>query len=95
VTPSSPVYRLTCETCGEIFQPLVATSKEELLMPDWDDLKRDVGDGILASNFQEFWGKHSGSGHGLTCLELKDSTNSEPLGRGKSSSPPTTEDYNS
>jgi hypothetical protein len=69
-TISAPAYyQLACETCGEIFRPLVATSTEELLMPDWDDLKKNVGDGILASNFREFWSEHAT--HGLFCIGVK------------------------
>jgi hypothetical protein len=62
-------YYLHCESCSVDFKALVATSEEELLYPDWDDLKESVGDGLLAERFREYWDEHH-SHVGLSCIRL-------------------------
>jgi hypothetical protein len=58
-------FQLRCIGCRELFQPVVATSADELLMPDFDDAENDMG-AILAGHFRSFWEKHVG--HGLEAI---------------------------
>ena len=50
-------YYLFCETCTERFQPLLSTSPDELLCPDWED--EHAGTNNLES-LRRFHEKHHG-----------------------------------
>jgi hypothetical protein len=60
-------YQLKCETCNAVFQPLVATSEDELLRPDWDEI-RDLIGRTIADLMEIFYNSHSM--HGLICVEV-------------------------
>jgi len=36
-------YQLRCKTCNELFSPLVATSANELLFPDYEEAEQQAG----------------------------------------------------
>ena len=49
-------WELWCETCGKA-SPVVATSREEMAMPDFEDIERDTGI-IDAECLRTFQAKH-------------------------------------
>lgn len=52
-------YQLVCETHDEEFKPVLATSPEELLAPDYEDAAQESGR-LNAERLEEFHQKHSG-----------------------------------
>lgn len=50
---------LRCNTCGETFMPLVATTPNELLRPDYDRCKEQAGESN-ADRLEAFHGEHRG-----------------------------------
>lgn len=60
-------YQLRCSGCKETFEPLCATEEEELLSPDFDDVRERLGQSsILTDMFEAFYKKHAG--HGLNVI---------------------------
>jgi hypothetical protein len=51
------MFELFCKSCSLAFPSLVATSEQELLEPDFDQLKADAGE-LNASRFHDFWWDH-------------------------------------
>lgn len=63
-------YQLHCATCDELFKPLVATSPEELLHPDYDN--PDSGGynlELLMESLQTFHEAHGG--HALEAIDAE------------------------
>ena len=60
-------YYLRCETCKEDFKPMVATSREELTVPDYEVVEAQIGI-TVRDRFEDFHRKHMG--HELAALEL-------------------------
>jgi hypothetical protein len=52
-------YQLRCCTCGESFWPVVATNPNELLAPDFEQMKQQAGS-VNADLFHEWFALHSG-----------------------------------
>jgi hypothetical protein len=60
-------YYLYCETCKERFQPLLATSPEELLYPDYEDFHGGTNNLESLRSFHE---RHRS--HGLDAVRDQD-----------------------
>ena len=60
-------YFLKCRDCDLIFSAVMATSEEELLMPDLEVLAEKMGD-FNAQRFNDFYWAHFR--HGLDCVEV-------------------------
>lgn len=52
-------YRLQCETCSVDFPAVVADSREELLVPDFEEMASTAG-ALNADFFERFHQKHGG-----------------------------------
>jgi hypothetical protein len=53
-------YRvLKCETCDVVFPSLVGTEPNELIEPDWERAKEQLGE-VNAGLFRNFYDEHSG-----------------------------------
>jgi hypothetical protein len=57
-SPSIEYYILACLACAVRFEPLVATSKSELLDPDWGAMLSACGESKTES-FRQFYVRHS------------------------------------
>jgi hypothetical protein len=52
-------YMLKCQTCKIAFRPLLASSPDELLFPDYDEV-RDTCGNMNADNLERFHDEHEG-----------------------------------
>jgi hypothetical protein len=52
-------YKLRCETCSVDFAPVLATSREELLSPDYDECRESVGF-MNTEGLERFHSAHAG-----------------------------------
>lgn len=58
-------YILQCETCKEKFLPILATTQNELLYPEYEEVQEQVGT-RNADALQDFHDRHRG--HTLTVI---------------------------
>jgi hypothetical protein len=54
---SGSYYQLVCKTCDEIFKPMLATSPDELLYPDYEATAEEAGT-MNADSLRSFHERH-------------------------------------
>jgi hypothetical protein len=80
----SGYLELFCETCNLAYPPLVATSKEELLRPDWSEVIDAMGE-YQADRFHSWFYAHSD--HVITARSAN-AENTQPDSAGEKSTNP-------
>ena len=65
--PAPKHWALKCHTCNLVTSSVIATSRDEILVPDFEQLHDQLGHSN-ARRFEEFYWEHMG--HGLEAIEV-------------------------